>query len=196
MCATFGYSEFKKNENLGYERFSIVNRLEPIENSYYTYPNETAPIVISHSPNKLYLARRGFPVTIFSKGKRVIKNVINARAETVDTLESNELFAIAGLYKEFPDPTTSKPILRFVLITTTPNEIVEPVHEKAMAVILKREDEQTWLNPDLTEASQLKPLLAPYPADEMECYPVSRAVGKNTNDYPELIKPLRQDTLL
>jgi hypothetical protein len=29
-----------------------------------------------------------------------------------------------------------------------------------------------------------------YPATKMESYPVGRTVGKNTNDYPDLLKPL------
>ena len=65
-----------------------------------------------------------------------------------------------------------------------------------MAAMLKREDEQKWLNPDTTEPTQLLPLLAPYPADEMESYPVGRAVGKNTNDFEELIEPLHQEAVI
>jgi putative SOS response-associated peptidase YedK len=217
MCATYGYSGFEKNENLGYQRFNVVNRLEPIENSYFTYPDQTAPIVISHSPNKVFLARWGFPVPWSSRP------LINAKAETVDTLnsfaesfrfrrcliptqvfyewdkrgskpqmtlfrlKSNALFAMAGVYKEFPDPKTGKPILHFVILTTAPNDVVKPIHHR-MAAMLKREDEHTWVNPDLTEASQLKILLARYPAEEMECFPIDRNKRKKGNTYPELIQ--------
>lgn len=75
--------------------------------------------------------------------------------------------------------TNGKPILRFVIITTTANEVVKAVHP---------EDEITWLNPDLTEASELKPLLVPYPANEMECFPASREGGPHK--YPEFLKPV------
>jgi len=85
------------------------------------------------------------------------------------------------LYKEFPDPTTGKPILRFVISTTAPNSVVSLVHDR-MAAMLKRKDEAKWLDPGRTEPTQLLPLLAPYSVDEMECYQVGRAIGKNTND--------------
>jgi putative SOS response-associated peptidase YedK len=218
MCATFGYSGFEKNENLGYERFSIVNRLEPVENNYFTYPDQTAPIIIAHSPNKIYLAKWGFPVPWSPRP------LINAQAETVDTLKSfaesfrlrrclipaqvfyewdhrgskpqmtlfrlksNALFAMAGVYKEIPDPKTGKPIFHFVIITTEANELVRPIHTKnRMAAMLKRDNEHTWVNPDLTEASQLKPVLAPYPADEMECFVVDKNGRKKRNMYPDIL---------
>ena len=87
-------------------------------------------------------------------------------------LKSNALFALAGIYKEFPDPATGKPILRFVILTTAANSVVSPVHPDRMGAILRREHEATWLNPDIVEPEKLRPLLTPYPADEMECYPV------------------------
>jgi putative SOS response-associated peptidase YedK len=37
-----------------------------------------------------------------------------------------------------------------------------------MPLILHKEDEDTWLNPDITEPELLQPLLKPYPADKME----------------------------
>ena len=41
-------------------------------------------------------------------------------------------------------------------------------------------------------------LLVPYPADEMEAFPVSRKVGNTRNDGPDLIEPIaeREPTLL
>jgi putative SOS response-associated peptidase YedK len=59
-----------------------------------------------------------------------------------------------------------------------------------MPVILTRENEQTWLNPDVVEPERLVPLLAPYPAEEMISYPVSTLVNSFKNDSEELIQPL------
>ncbi len=70
---------------------------------------------------------------------------------------------------------------------------VAPIHNR-IAAMLRREHENTWVNPDFTEASKLKPLLAPYPADETECFPVSRVAGPH--QYPEPLKPVHQDALL
>ena len=37
---------------------------------------------------------------------------------------------------------------------------------------------------------QLKALLAPYPAEEMTCWPVSPRVGNVKNNDPSLIEPI------
>jgi putative SOS response-associated peptidase YedK len=58
---------------------------------------------------------------------------------------------------------TGKEIYSYTLITTEPNEIVGKFHNR-MPVILKKEDEAEWLNPDIVEPEQLLPLLKPYPA--------------------------------
>ena len=44
-----------------------------------------------------------------------------------------------------------------------------------MPVILHKEDEAVWLNPDITEPEQLLPLLQSYPADNMEAWGVDSA---------------------
>jgi putative SOS response-associated peptidase YedK len=60
-----------------------------------------------------------------------------------------------------------------------------------MPVILKKEDEVTWLNPDIVEPKHLLPLLKPYPAEEMEEWRVSGAARNPRNDYPDIIKPVQ-----
>ena len=40
------------------------------------------------------------------------------------------------------------------------------------------------------EVPQLKTLLAPYPSDEMICWPVSARVGNVKNNDPSLIEPI------
>ena len=63
------------------------------------------------------------------------------------------------------------------------------VHNR-MPVILKKEDEETWLNPDIVEPERLLPLLKPYPSEKMEEWSVSEEARNPRNDYPELIKPI------
>jgi putative SOS response-associated peptidase YedK len=41
-----------------------------------------------------------------------------------------------------------------------------------MPVILLKEDEEEWLNPDIVEPDHLLPLLKPYPAEHMETWRV------------------------
>jgi len=99
----------------------------------------------------------------------------------------DELFAFAGLYDAWRNPTSGDEILSYTILTTTPNELVAPVHDR-MPVMLRREDEERWLNPDETEPALLLPLLVPYPATEMAAYPVARLMNSPANDAPQMIE--------
>ena len=57
-----------------------------------------------------------------------------------------------------------------------------------MPVILPREKRQAWLD-SATDPETLKSFLAPYPAEKMRGYAVSKAVSNSRNERPELIKP-------
>ena len=47
-----------------------------------------------------------------------------------------------------------------------------------------------WLGEEPADARQLKAVLAPYPSEEMTCWPVSTRVGNVKNNDPSLIEPL------
>jgi hypothetical protein len=47
-----------------------------------------------------------------------------------------------------------------------------------------------WLGETPAGVPQLKALLAPYPSDEMICWPVSARVGNVKNNDPSLIEPV------
>jgi putative SOS response-associated peptidase YedK len=59
-----------------------------------------------------------------------------------------------------------------------------------MPVILAPEAWPTWLGEQPADARQLKSLLAPYPSEDMICWPVSTRVGSVKNNDPTLIEPL------
>ena len=97
------------------------------------------------------------------------------------------LFAFAGLWDEWHAPDGS-PLRSCTIITTTPNAVAAPIHDR-MPVILRPEDEQFWLDHAVTDASDLLPLLVPYPSELMESYAVSRRVNVPVIDDPELVLP-------
>jgi putative SOS response-associated peptidase YedK len=47
-----------------------------------------------------------------------------------------------------------------------------------------------WLGEEPADEPQLKALLAPYPSDEMICWPVNTRVGNVRNNDPSLIEPV------
>ena len=103
-------------------------------------------------------------------------------------LKSRQPFAFAGLW-EIWHSTDGSEIRSCTIITTQPNEMMEPIHNR-MPVILSPEAYPLWLSPEEKGSSQLNPLLVPYPADQMTAYPVSRLVNSPQNDSPEVILPV------
>lgn len=102
-------------------------------------------------------------------------------------LKSKDLFAFAGLWHEEFD-NTGQTTPHCVIITTEPNDIVAEVHDR-MPAMLRREDEQVWLNPD-TDVKIALEALKPYPEAKMHRYQVSTLVNSPQNDSEEIIKPV------
>lgn len=58
-----------------------------------------------------------------------------------------------------------------------------------MPVIIAPSDYNQWLDPQVREAELLKPLLHPYPAEEMDAYPVSLYVNNPAHDDERCVAP-------
>ena len=103
-------------------------------------------------------------------------------------LKSGAPFGFAGIYTVSKSDDGS-PIATCAIITTTPNELMQPIHNR-MPVILPKKAYKVWLDPTNQNVETLAALLQPYPAKEMEAWQVSRLVNTPQNDSPELIQPV------
>lgn len=99
-------------------------------------------------------------------------------------MEDGSPFALAGLWESWKN---GREIRSCAIITTEANEIVGEIHDR-MPVILHPEDYDLWLDPDFDEKDPLTTLLKPYPASEMEAYPVSSYVNSPSNDDPGCVQ--------
>ena len=107
-------------------------------------------------------------------------------------LKSGELFGFAALWDRWKPPGGAVGDLEtFTIVTTTPNGLLAKIHHR-MPVILRREDEDRWLDPGLKDPSTLLSMLLPYADEEMEGYEVSRAVNSPAFDGPECVAPVLQ----
>lgn len=82
------------------------------------------------------------------------------------------LFGFAGLFDTWRDPSdpAGDELTTGTIITTQPNDLVAPIHNR-MPVILLPEDEDSWLDPDMTEPEEMVSLLRPYPAKLLQAMP-------------------------
>jgi SOS response associated peptidase (SRAP) len=101
-------------------------------------------------------------------------------------MKDGQPYALAGLWEKWKDRQARTELLTFTVITTDPNEVVQPIHDR-MPVIIPERDYDRWLkaDPDRPPID----LLRPYDADRMTAWKVDKAVGDVKNDSPELIDP-------
>jgi len=102
------------------------------------------------------------------------------------TLRSGKPFAFAGLWERWRDPQ-GKDVRSFTIITTEPNELLAPIHNR-MPAMLAPQDERGWLANDLNVEDWIA-MLRPYPAGELTAYAVSKRVNSAANDDPSVIEP-------
>ena len=102
-------------------------------------------------------------------------------------LKSGKPFGFAGLYEVW-EPPEGGALTTCTIITTEANELMKPIHDR-MPVIVPKEKRDLWLDPVMKDQESLLDLLKPYPALDLEAYPVSRRVNSPANNFPDCIKP-------
>jgi putative SOS response-associated peptidase YedK len=102
-------------------------------------------------------------------------------------LKSRAPFAFAGLWEHW-QPADGSEVRSAAIITTEPNELMASIHNR-MPVILQLNTYSQWLDSAPQSPNRLQNLLVPYPAGEMEAYPVSTLVNSPGNDRAECVLP-------
>ena len=96
-------------------------------------------------------------------------------------------FAFAGLWDEW-HAADGAALRTCTIVTTAPNQLMAPIHDR-MPVILQPQDYDQWLDPAPRTPDSLQHLIAAFPAEEIEAYPVSALVNSPSNDRAECLQP-------
>lgn len=99
-------------------------------------------------------------------------------------LKNSKYFSFAGIYSIWKD-VSGKEFYTCSIITTKPNKLMIPIHDR-MPVILSKEEEEIWIDKQ-TDLNVLKSLLDQYPSNEMEAYQISKDVNSPKNNYRKLL---------
>jgi len=127
----------------------------------------------------------------FKGGKVKYPYFIHAKEE--------KIFSLAGLWSSWTDKATGEVRITYTVLTTRANPLLEKIHnsKKRMPVILPREYENDWLNPNLSQEDVLA-LCAPIDDARLEAHTISKMItdrkveDKNVAavckpfEYPEL----------
>jgi len=112
--------------------------------------------------------------------------------------KSSDIFSLGCVYESWVDKSSGEIRNTFSILTTPANPLMEKIHnlKKRMPLILSKEDEKKWIEPNLTQ-DQINEIIKPYPELDMIAYTVSLNVNSGMNnrnvaqsqekvDYPEL----------
>jgi putative SOS response-associated peptidase YedK len=100
------------------------------------------------------------------------------------------LLYFAGLYESRRDPATDTWSKTFTIITTPPNDLVAPVHDR-MPAVLAADAIDAWMTPGAAEPEleAAYALLRPAPPGALVAIPVSSRVNDVANDDPGCLEP-------
>ncbi|MGQ9607439.1 MAG: SOS response-associated peptidase [Thermogutta sp.] len=98
----------------------------------------------------------------------------------------DRLFAFAGIW-ESRDSEDGSQWESCAILTTAPNALMSQIHDR-MPVILRPQDYADWLDLDIQDPAALRPLLRPYPAEEMEAFPVGGYVNAPVHEGPRCLE--------
>ncbi len=128
--------------------------------------NARAETVGERNSFRTALIRRRF--LVLADGFYEWQRVGNSKRPMRIVVKSRELFAFAGLWDSWRDPN-GEIVRSCTIINTEVNDLLCPIHNR-MPVILPREMESFWLDPDVEDPGVLSSVLVPYPAEEMKAY--------------------------
>lgn len=195
-----------------------INKIKSLQANYNAAPGQIIPIVMLDQGEKILEPVKWGLIPFWAKDPKIGYRMINTRAETINDkpsfkaafrhrrclipangfyewkkpekqpffihLKEREMFTFAGIWEEWHHPDGSS-LRTCSIITTVPNRIMREIHDR-MPVILTTENEENWLQQN--EPKELLNLLAPYNSDDMEFYPISKAVNSYQNNSAELLE--------
>ncbi len=103
-------------------------------------------------------------------------------------MRGDALFAMAGIWDHWVDPQTGEIIYSFSILTTTANELLQEIGHHRSPLILPREMEREWIDPQRS-ADELLLELTSYPSTAMNAWPISPEIRSPSAKDLQLLQP-------
>jgi len=103
-------------------------------------------------------------------------------------LRDDHPFAFAGLWETYR-AANGQLIESCALITTAANALMLPIHHRMPAILFDAAAWSAWLDPQITSAVTLAPLLRPLTPDALSATAVSARVNQTRNDDAACLNP-------
>ena len=160
-----------KDPKIGYRMINARSETVTEKRSY-------RPLVDSSTHRALIVAD-GFYEWLAPEDRKAPKTPIRF------TLATGQTFMFAALWTTWRSPQGDV-LPSATILTTTPNPVVAPVHDRMPVMLADADAQAAWLDPSL-DASLAVQLLRPLPSFLMKAAPASPLVNSARNDGPELL---------
>ncbi len=119
------------------------------------------------------------PVNAFYEynGSDLVEITLKGRTKKVKQpsvimMKEENSFMLGGIFSVWVDPKTGEEKPSYSVLTTEPNNVVSPIHDR-MPVIIEEKYFQLWLDREYKDTKELKGIAKkPYPASKMKVYKV------------------------
>jgi putative SOS response-associated peptidase YedK len=102
--------------------------------------------------------------------------------------KNQQIFSFAGVWETWKD-VEGVEWNTYTIITTEPNKEMSPIHDR-MPVIIQKEDEEAWLDPNSSDRASIKKFLKPYQDNGLVMWKVSDDINSVRNNDKYLIETL------
>lgn len=104
-------------------------------------------------------------------------------------LKDEPIMSVAGIWESWRPGKDEKEVQTFSIITTSANEFMTNIHDR-MPVILRKKDEDAWLDPANEDVEALNELLKPCPSSWLKADEISTLINSPRNNRKEALEPL------
>lgn len=110
-------------------------------------------------------------------------------------LKGEKIFSMGGIFDFWRNPETGNESASFSQITTEPNPLMRKIHNGGknpfrMPLIIRPEDENKWLDPNLDRGS-IEKFFKPFPQSDMDAYQVESDFSKRPDDPNSTARAMR-----
>lgn len=173
------------------KQFYMINARSEGDNNKENNPEYTGAMGIVNKPmfRKAIRSQRCLVVAdCFIEGPK--KERLN-KPYAVYLQNGERPFSLAGIWDTWINMGTGELVNSFAIITTTANELLQTIGHHRSPVILHKNNESDWINPDLSLGDATS-LLKPFPSKAMNAYPISPNIKSPRANGVELLQPIGQ----
>lgn len=101
-------------------------------------------------------------------------------------VKDQKVITFAGIWF----PAIDDDAIECVILTVSPNELVEDFHDRMPVMIADPDLQSEWIKEEIASFEEMEHILRPFPADQMEVFELHKDINNAANNKQELLTPV------